>query len=457
MADNVNINKSSGYDLLDNFPGSGLADYTDATREFKPSYERPDWRVEVVRALILLVAAGSAWGMFGLWKLGYCWGYRNADVCARIDAQEPVAVLALLLCIVSVPTVRVLLWALAEWRLAQARAARVATTFNRWGDPQRIDVLLPLVEEARRYQMATELKRATAPWEQYHSVNTYSPSNTAASALPAPSAPLAELIPPETWLSWMGEAPHLLISGPTGAGKTTLATALLASSSDADLLILDPHDATGKWPCAAIGGGRDYAGIYTAIDGLMAEMNMRFEALRDGTTSFPRLLVLLDEAPAVALHDLKRWQELVSRLTSEARKVEMRFIVLAQSHLVRDIGLSSLVRRNLGLVALGPQAIDLVKDETDRDRLDQLLMLVRGQKRPAAYAYAAQTEVLDVSSVPGLARQPIRLRPWSPPLVVPTSDPTLAILRSLRAAGWNRDEVRASGLSFSNDLWTAAG
>lgn len=53
-------------------------------------------------------------------------------------------------------------------------------------------------------------------------------------------------------------------------------------------------------------------------------MDTRFKQLRQGEKVFPSLTVLIDEAPAIALHDEKRWIDLVSRLTSEARKIGIR-------------------------------------------------------------------------------------------------------------------------------------
>ena len=179
-------------------------------------------------------------------------------------------------------------------------------------------------------------------------------------------------------------------------------------------MILDPHDAVGKWPLPAIGGGRDYHGIYVTIRELLLEMDARFKEYLAGKKDFVTLTCLIDEAPAIALQDVKQWTALMGNLTSEARKVNMRFLVLGQSHLVRDLGISSLVRRNLGLVALGPQALDLVSEEREGRRRALLVELLRGQTRNAAYAYRSEVHVLDVSNVPMLAAKTFTAHAWEP-------------------------------------------
>lgn len=92
---------------------------------------------------------------------------------------------------------------------------------------------------------------------------------------------------------------------------------------------------------------------------------------------------------------------------------------------MRDLGLSSLVRRNLGLVRLGPTAIDLVLNERDSRRRAQLIDLLRGQPRTAAFAHKQQVEVLDVASVPSLAARAFTPEAWHPS-VLPDEDMGLA-------------------------------
>jgi hypothetical protein len=477
----LNVNRTGGVvDALDNFPGAGLMDYHDGAREFKPSWERPDWRVELVRAFVLLASLAVAWLFFGLWKTSYCWGGRNYGACETLLWWEPAGALVAVLLVVGVPTSRVLLWAAAEWRLAQARAARVATTFNRFGDPQRIDVLLPLIEEARRYNLATELKRATAPYEWAHSINTYSPSNQPAAALPAPeTAPLTPM-PPDAWLPLIDEQPHLLLAAETGGGKSTLAKAVLAPriAAGEHAYIIDPH--SDSWfELPIMGGGENWAEVREALRHVAAEYGRRIDAReahrRETGEALPvehwtRLTVLLDEAniTKLRLHTgprgrLTPWEEFAQVLGSGARKVRISIILLCQSANVDDLGLSGPMRENFMRIALDSTAArKLVQaDEPNAERKAQLLAALDGMHFPAVAEHRGRVLLLDRTGIQRVATPANALRAaWQPPIVLPVDDDAEQRLRQfisdLKASGVTRERARSEfGLSFDNNLWGA--
>ena len=449
MADNVNINRSSGYDLLDNFPGAGLQDYHDATREYKPSWERPDWRVEAVRAVIVLVSLIIGWALWGLWKTSYCWGGRNWQACENLLWWEPLGALAAVLLVVGLPAWRVVLWGLGEWRLAQARAARVATTFNRFGDPQRIDVLLPLMEEMERYRLATQLKAQTAPYEMYHSVNTYSPSFQQprdAAALPAPVD--APLVPWETWRQWADQVPHLMFAAETGGGKSTLAKAVLAPriAGGEQAYIIDPH--SDVWfDLPIMGGGENWDEVRQALRHVSAEYQRRIDEReryrRETGRALPldhwtRLTVLLDEANITRLRldtgargRITPWQEFAQVLGSGARKVRISILLLCQSANVEDLGLSGPMRENFLRIALDSTAArKLIQvDEPNPERKKQLLAALDGMSYPAVAEHRGRVHLLDRTGLDRVPPPPNAAQAaWVPipPAGLSHPEPTLA-------------------------------
>lgn len=345
-----------------------------------------------------------------------------------------------------------------SWGRARLLHARVIRTAH--GAPVDVGAALgvhPLVAE----QQQLALYHAQAPYALHPNLSTLSYGGKQAEKAEAPALPEPGLglVPGQEWLSWIDQTPHLMIAGRTKAGKTTLALAVLGERVRAGelLCVLDPHDQPGKWFGAqAIGGGRDYDAIYAALDGLLAEMDRRYKRYDAGEARFDRLTVLIDEVPAIVLRDKKRWATFASQLGSEARKVNMSMVLLTQSPLVRDIEISSVMRNNFTRVALGDQAPDLVREESDHQRRRVLDELLRGQEHPAAMEYRGEVHLLDTSGVPALAAQRAVTRLWLPPAVA-AQPSLLEVLRQARKGGWTRDEVRASGLSFDNDMWAAAG
>jgi len=264
------------------------------------------------------------------------------------------------------------------------------------------------------------------------------------------------LVPDREWLSWIDATPHLMIAGRTAAGKTTLATAILASRTSEQLCVLDPHDQPGKWlGSVAIGGGRDYESIFDALQGLLSEMDARYERYNAGQTTFDRLTALIDEVPAIVLRDKRTWAQFASQLGSEARKVRMSMVLLTQSPLVRDIEISSVMRENFTRIALGDQASALLSEETDRVRKQALQELLRGLEYPAAMEYRGEIHLLDTSNVPSLARSARQARLWVPAVARQQSSPPLvSAIAKLKAAGVTREQARAQGMKFDNGLWS---
>lgn len=243
-----------------------------------------------------------------------------------------------------------------------------------------------------------------------------------------------QLIAADEWRGWMDRAPHLLIAGRTEAGKTTLATALLAErvrAGDA-VLVLDPHHQPGKWGgVPTIGGGNDFEAILRTLPLLLDEMDARYSEFNQGrpTEHFQRLTILIDEVPALVeacmgvapsgrpkVDDL-RWLKFAKRLGSEARKVRLSVVLLTQSTLVQDILINSQQRDNYLRVGLGDRAAALLNEERNGQRRGALQRLLVGQAHPAAMEWRGEVHLLDTTDVPALAARPLgsAVRVWTPP------------------------------------------
>lgn len=384
------------------------------------------------------------------------WGAYSAVQSVLLDAPWLSSVIGLVLLLVIVLAAVGLLGTLAAHGWIGIQQKRVIRTAH--GAP--VDVVAamrvdPLVAEAQQIQ----LEAIRAQFSQYPNLSTLSQPNTAAPKVETPLLLSAgpALVPDREWLGWIERTPHLMIAGRTNAGKTTLATAILASRTSEQLAILDPHDQPGKWfGSVAIGGGRDYESIFDALEGLLSEMDSRYTAYNRGESRFDRLTALIDEVPAIVLRDKKLWAQFASQLGSEARKVNMSMVLLTQSPLVRDIEISSVMRENFTRIALGDQASELLKEETDRTRKAGLLELLKGLEYPAAMEYRGELHLLDTTNVPSLARNARGARLWVPEQRCPKvtqESATRKALAQLKARGYSRDQARATGLSFTNETW----
>lgn len=431
MASNVNINKSSPADYNDNPTRPPTAGYAHPDREYQPPVEVVDWRVVLARVVAVLIG----YIIYSLWKTGYCWSGVRYGQCDAIAEWEPrVLIGGVALGIV------LLAWHYsAKIQIVQAQANRTNLVLNRYRNYQPADLFNRMDGETlmryliSQYAMDTQLERDTAEWKRLWSVNNLSGdgqtsiSTSIAPMLDSGDAQPTGLIADSEWMPWIDRTPHLLLSARTNAGKTTLATAILAARAGEQLLILDPHDQPDKWfGLRAIGGGRNFDAILSALAGVLDEMDRRYVEYNDGkeTDAFDRLTVLIDETPALVAHTMDgqrttdaRWKNFAKKLGSEARKVRISAILLTQSPLVQDIQISTYMRENFTRVALGDQVTALLSEEKDTARRQTLADLLRGREYAAAMEYKNEIHVLNTDNVPTLARRPAThlAQMWAPP------------------------------------------
>lgn len=161
--------------------------------------------------------------------------------------------------------------------------------------------------------------------------------------LPAPEPPLKRLLD----IDWR----HLLILGPTGSGKTTIANHLIdAAPYNAIIYALDPHATLNArrglpWSPRAqvIGDGRDWAAVDAMLLKLLKEMDDRFKS--DKAAAQP-IYIANDEWLAVK-KNCTHANEFFETIGSEAAKVDMHLMIATQAATVDDLGVSAAVRDNL--------------------------------------------------------------------------------------------------------------
>lgn len=193
-------------------------------------------------------------------------------------------------------------------------------------------------------------------------------------ALPAPETAVQPVPLPKLDIG------HLLIAGPTGAGKSTAMRALLAHRGQA--VVLDPHAGPNDWAGKhVLGSGRNFAEIQTYMEWMLGELDRRAEQRARGVQSFEPLTVATDEMPSIA-DELGRevytiWQKWVR----EGRKFGLYFIVSTQSTRVKTLGIEGegdVLKNFAAVLYLGQEAVDQYPDLVDGMSRPAILRTLRG-------------------------------------------------------------------------------
>lgn len=289
-------------------------------------------------------------------------------------------------------------------------------------------------------------------------------------ALPITAATQA-LVGIQTWLRSVTSNYHTLVAGGTGAGKSTVAKALLSEYTrlGARLVLIDPHAAADDYGgLEVIGAGRDYRRINAVLKTLLTEMDARYKerATVKGAT-FERVLIYVDEVPAIAEH-CPAWSEFLKRISAEARKVEMTLLILTQSVNTEDLGVNAQMRNNFAVVALGRpmvvRATELMK--LSYQERNALLEALKAERYPATTVIEGSLQPIDTTAVPQLAQRPIpSASVWSVEAVpseasegVQTGGFTQTDNRRQRyleliVAGASRETARTELRTLDNNLW----
>jgi hypothetical protein len=263
------------------------------------------------------------------------------------------------------------------------------------------------------------MKRAEVQVAPLASSFHYELNHEAGEAL-ALAAPPPEVIKPMSeWMPWIDEQPHTLLGGKTKAGKTWLATALLERRIDngADVFIIDPH--SSDWmglPTAGATGPERREALKAVLNEYLRRMAQREEHKRRTGHELPHdyfdpLVVLIDEANALLEEHGAEWKTVLKQVASGSRKVGIALLLLAQSPLVEDLGISGAMRENFSRIALDDRTVQaLIDGERDKDRKQALQAAFKSMDRPAAAQIGAQTWLLDRRGLqPGQASSNARI------------------------------------------------
>lgn len=231
----------------------------------------------------------------------------------------------------------------------------------------------------------------------------------------------------------LDDAPHTMIVGPTGTGKTTLVKALCASRRG-DLLFVSPKP--NAWPGLAyptIDDDGGYTAIEQAMQQVLTELQRRLAAMKRGATAdtFPMLTIVVDEFPTV-VDECPTAPVLYRKIGQIGRELRLRLMPLTTTRQVKDLGLEGrgAARENFAEITL-PRATA---------RVSGLLQLAADE----------QPVVIDLEGVLKLSQQPIDpARWWTPPVATaqPEKEPiaAIAITQTPTATPLRNDPVAAVG------------
>ena len=200
------------------------------------------------------------------------------------------------------------------------------------------------------------------------------------------------------------QAPHLVVVGPTGSGKTTLVTGLLHDRpGQVVILTPKPDDAWGSLPFITIDDDGSFTTAAQVFSALLVEVKRRLVASKRKHDPGPPLNVVIDDFPALrdVCPDADTMFLLVARL---GRSLRVRLIILSYSGQVKELGL-----------------------EGRGESREHFLWLRLDRQRRASLTWDDTAHQLDSSLVVALAQRPLDAdRVW----VVPPA-PTTASEREI--------------------------
>jgi len=289
--------------------------------------------------------------------------------------------------------------------------------------PQLIDVDRAYAD--RMFPVAAQVTNTTVPMPQLDS------GVVDGELVPEDELPDIGPLAVDDWMRRLNNEPHAIFAAKTKGGKSTMAKVGLQPriSAGESVFVIDPHS-NGWLDLPGVGGGLNWTEVEDAMVTIMAlyksrmqerEYHQRHTGHELSQRHFPRLTVIFDEANESRIEITKRhtakgnpWPAFTDIMGSGSRKVGISLWLICQSALIKNLGGSTVMRRNFTVFALDHMTIrELIEEEEPmKTRRDLIVSQLGGVRFPAATVLDGQAFLLDRTDIDQLEPQSARGCAW---------------------------------------------